>query len=97
MADGAVFQNSDEMKRISDEIEKDANDLAKKIEEMYNLLSTYLGSEDDGKKAWFGPKALTFLDNIKAKRNDFDTQSKNIQKVSKNLREQAEAWERFEQ
>ena len=97
MEDGAVFQNSVEMKKIADEIGNDSEELKRLIDEMYSVLEENLGTDDDGKKAWFGPKATQFLDNIKAKRNDFDTQSNNVQKISKNLRDQAEAWERFEQ
>lgn len=96
MEDGAVFQNSTEMKKIADEIEGDANKLKAQIDDMYALLKDNLGTEDNGNKAWFGPKAKQFLDNIEAKRNDFDTQSNNIHKVSNNLRDHANAWERFE-
>lgn len=95
--DGEVFQNSDEMKALADEINNDSEDLKKEIEEMYELLNNDLGDSDNGNKAWFGPKASQFLSNIVAKQNDFDAQCNNVKKVSANLREQAQAWENFEQ
>lgn len=91
-----IFQDSEQMAAIASDIEKDAQDLGRLVEEMYTLLDQKLGAEDDGQKVWFGPKASVFLQNIKNKRVDFENAQQNINTLGQNLQAHADTWNSFE-
>ncbi len=95
-AEGQVFQDSASMLKIAADIQADAKKLDGVIEEMYKTLNTEIGDEETGNRAWFGPKASVFINNIEAKHGDFDNAVKNIDAVGQNLNDQAEAWVKFE-
>lgn len=94
---GEVFQDSTQMGNIATSIQGDADELKAEVEDMYKILGEELGEEDTGNRAWFGPKATVFKQNIDAKQVDFDNAVNNISKVSSNLQDQADAWNTFEQ
>ena len=91
-----VMQNGEGMQRIADEISNDATEFGNYVEEMYSLLERKIGATDDGERAWFGPKASEFIENINAKKGEFETAKGNIEAVATNLREHAQTWAQFE-
>lgn len=91
-----IVQDSESMSRIADELEQDATQFGNIIEEMYALIDNKLGAEDDGQKAWFGPKATVFQQNINNKKVDFENAKKNISTIAQNLQSHADAWNSFE-
>ncbi len=94
--EGQVFQDSEQMGAIATDITSDSTTLSGIIDEMYKTLNDELGEEDTGNRAWFGPKATVFLNNIEAKHEDFNNAVKNIAAVGTNLQDQADAWNTFE-
>lgn len=96
MVDNEIFQDSAQMEEIANSIKGDSKELANIVEELYSLLDDELGEEDNGNKAWFGTKAMVFLQNIKAKYNDFINATKNVDGIGQALQEIAEAWSNFE-
>ena len=91
-----VFQDSGKMSGIATDIVGDSKELEEEVADMYRQLEDELGDEDTGNRAWFGPKARVFLNNIIAKKNDFAGAVKNVDAVGTNLQEQADAWNQFE-
>lgn len=94
--EGQIFQDSEQMGNIAADITGDSNALALVIEEVYKTLNDEIGEEDTGNRAWFGPKATVFVNNIEAKHEDFNNAVKNIAAVGTNLQDQADAWNAFE-
>lgn len=94
--DGEIFQDSTQMGEIATSIKGDSKELANIVEELYSLLDEELGEEDNGEKAWFGTKAMVFLQNIKDKYNDFINATKNVDNIGQALQEIADAWNTFE-
>lgn len=92
----SVFQDSDAMNKIADSIEEDAEELNKLNERLYDLLKEKLGEEDDGNKAWFGPKSAQFFKNCEAKKEELDKQTEIIKGKGKDLKGHARAWALFE-
>ena len=90
MVDNEIFQDSAQMEEIANSIKGDSKELANIV------LDDELGEEDNGNKAWFGTKAMVFLQNIKAKYNDFINATKNVEGIGQALQEIAEAWNIFE-
>lgn len=91
-----MFQSSEDMQNIAQEIDSDATEIEGYIDEIYALLDQKLGAEDDGQKVWFGPKSSVFLENIRNKKSEFENDVQCIRNEGRNLDEQAQAWNSFE-
>jgi cytochrome c556 len=91
-----VSQDSDLLRGDADAIRTYADNFKKQYENLFSEMEANLKAEADESVAWWGPQAGLFLENFKAKEEDFINAYNNITNMAQNLEEQADAWDAFE-
>ncbi len=92
----SVSQDGDKLLKVAEDIRKNGDEFNQVINQIYEDLEKYLGSEYDPNKAWWGPKSEIFLQNARNKRENFERARDNINAMAQNLEEQVNEWNNFE-
>jgi hypothetical protein len=92
-----VSQDSEALRKDADDILTFADNFKAQYEELFSEMEANLKADADESVAWWGPQAGAFLENFKAKKDEFNKAYSNITSMSDNLTSQADAWDAFEQ
>ncbi|MDO5394234.1 MAG: hypothetical protein Q4F33_06515 [Mycoplasmatota bacterium] len=91
-----VSQDSQALREDASYIEQMAGNFQTQYNNLFEEMDNNLSAEANEAIAWWGPQAGLFLQNFNQKRDEFESAYKNIVNMARNLEEQAQAWDSFE-
>lgn len=91
-----VSQDSEALRQDAAYIEDMAMNFQTQYTNLFEEMDKNLSAEANESVAWWGPQAGLFLSNFNKKQEDFKNAYQNIVNMARNLEEQADAWDSFE-
>lgn len=89
---GVIRQDGPELVKISEDIELDADSLAKDCQELFDDITAHLGGPDDSGKIWYGPRAQGCAREAEKTKPTFEAMEKALRELASKVNGDANSW-----